>query len=119
MAFTRRHPRIIYAQDLSATLRPSRRTCVRGRVLNLSEGGMLVAASDLDAGETTDFELMGFDFRFAGVAEVAHRTDVATGLRFLRWQGPADRRLRALIAARVRKQQWDSVATEIPGRYLG
>jgi hypothetical protein len=119
MAFTRQHPRITYAQDLSATLRPSRRTCVSGRVLNLSEGGMLVAGSDLDAGETTDFELVGFDFRFAGVAEVAHRTDVATGLRFLRWQGPADRRLRALIAARVRRQQLDSVATEVPGRYLG
>jgi hypothetical protein len=119
MAFTRRHPRITYAQDLSASLRPSRRTCITGRVLNLSEGGMLVAASDVNAGETTAFELVGPDFRFAGVAEVAHRTDVATGLRFLRWQGPADRRLRALIGATVRKQQLDSVATEIPGRYLG
>src|SRR5450755_1088742 len=119
MAFTRQHPRITYAQDLSARLRPTGRSCVSGRVLNLSEGGMLIATRDLDIGGTTDFELAGPDFRFAGVAKVAHRTDVATGLRFLCWQGPADRPLHALIAARLRKRQQDSFASAVPGCYLG
>ena len=119
MTFTRRHPRIAYAQDLSASLRPTGRSCIVGRVLNLSEGGMLVTTSDLEIGGTTDFELVGPDFRFAGVAKVAHRTEVATGLRFLRWRGPAERPLHAMIAASIRKQQMDSVATAIPGRYLG
>jgi PilZ domain len=119
MAFTRRHPRIIYAQDLSASLRPTGRSCIIGRVLNLSEGGMLVATSDLDVGGTTDFELVGPDFRFAGLAKVAHRTDVATGLRFLRWQRPTDPPLRAMIAASIRKQQAKAVANAIPGCYLG
>ena len=119
MSFTRRHPRTTYTQDLSAILRPPGRSCVIGRVLNLSEGGMLVASSDLDVGETTDFELAGPDFRSAGLAKVAHRTEVATGLRFLRWQGIADRPLRALIAARIRKRQLDSLASAIPGCYLG
>jgi hypothetical protein len=119
MAFTRRYPRITCAQDLSATLRPTGRSCATGRVLNLSEGGMLVATGDVDVGGTTDFELVGPDFRFAGLAKVTHRTNVATGLRFLRWHGPADRPLHALIATRTRKQQLDSLATAIPGRYLG
>jgi hypothetical protein len=119
MAFTRRHPRIICAQDLSASLRSPGRPCATGRVLNLSEGGMLVATSDVDVGRTTNFELVGPDFRFAGLAKVTHRTGVATGLRFLRWQGPAGRPVRALITARIHQQQADSSATTIPGRYLG
>jgi hypothetical protein len=119
IAFTRQYPRIACAQDLSASLRPTGRSCASGRVLNLSEGGMLVATSDVDVGRTTNFELVGPDFRFAGLAKVTHRTDRATGLRFLRWQGPADRPVRALIAARIRQQQADSSATTIPGRYLG
>jgi PilZ domain len=119
MAFTRQHPRITYAQDLSARLRPAGRSCVNGRVLNLSEGGMLVDTSDLDLGGTTHFELAGPDFRFAGVAKVAHRTDEATGLRFLRWQGPANRPLHALISARLRQREQDSLVSAVPGCYLG
>jgi hypothetical protein len=119
MDFLRRHPRIIYAQELSASLRPTGGSYIVGRVLNLSEGGMLVATSDLDVGGTTDFEVVGRDFRFAGLAKVAHRTDVAIGLRFLRWQRPTDRRLHAMIASSIRKQQVDSVASAIPGCYLG
>jgi hypothetical protein len=80
---------------------------------------MLVVTSDLDVGGTTDFELVGPDFRFAGLAKVAHRTDVATGLRFLRWQRPTDPPLRAMIAASIRKQQAKAVANAIPGCYLG
>jgi hypothetical protein len=61
----RRQPRSTQTKDLSATLRSAGHTRVIGRVLNLSEGGMLFAGSDLDVGETTSFELEGPGFRFA------------------------------------------------------
>ena len=104
MAHARRHPRTVQTEDLSATLRAARRTCVVGRVLNLSEGGMLVAGRGLKVDETASLELARPDFRFAGVAKVAHRTDQAIGLQFLSWQGPAHRPICTLIAARVRAQ---------------
>jgi hypothetical protein len=74
-----RQPRTTQTEDLSATLRSAGRARVVGRVLNLSEGGMLVASSDLKVGETASFELAGPDFQFAGLATVAHRTDRAMG----------------------------------------
>jgi hypothetical protein len=100
--YTRRHPRITQTDDLSATLRSARRTCVVGPVLDLSDGGMLVALDGLEVDETAGFELAGPDFRFAGVAKVAHCRDHATGLHFLSWQGPANRPVCTLIAARLR-----------------
>jgi hypothetical protein len=69
-------------------------------VLNLSHGGMLVTGGDLAVGERTRFELTGPDFHYAGVAEVAHLTNGTTGLRFLSWQGEADRPVRPLIEQR-------------------
>jgi hypothetical protein len=99
-----RQPRTTQTEDLSATLRCVGRSRTVGRVLNLSEGGMLVAGSDLKVGETASFELAGPDFQFAGLATVAHRTDRAAGLRFLSWEGPAYRPVCALIAARLRRQ---------------
>jgi hypothetical protein len=95
-------PRTTQTKDLSATLRFAGSTRVVDEVLNLSEGGMLLASSDLDVGETTHFELEGPGFQFAGLATVAHRTGQATGLRFLSWEGPAYRPLCLLIAARLR-----------------
>ena len=61
-----RQPRTTQTEDLSATLRSAGRTRVVGCVLNLSEGGMLVASSDLKVGETASFELAGPAFQFAG-----------------------------------------------------
>jgi hypothetical protein len=101
MAYTRRDPRTTQTEDLSATLWSARRSCVVGRVLNLSEGGMLVASRGLEVGETAGLELAAPDFRFGGVAKVAHRTDRAVGLHFMSWQGPADRPICTLIAARL------------------
>jgi hypothetical protein len=85
-------------------VRSAGRACVVGRVLNLSEGGMLVASGDREVGETACFELVGPGFRFAGLATVAYRSDRAMGLRFLSWEGPAYRSVCALIAARLRRQ---------------
>ncbi len=91
-------------QDLSATLRSAGHARVAGRVLNLSDGGMLVTGSNLDVGETASFELVGAGFRFAGLATVAHRNDRAVGLRFLSSEGQPYRALCALIAARLPRQ---------------
>jgi hypothetical protein len=110
MADMRRYPRTTQTEDLSATLRAARHTCVVGRVLNLSEGGMLVASIGLEVDETADFELAGSGFRFAGVATVAHRNERAMALHFLSWQGQAYRSICTLIAARLRKQLGSSDA---------
>jgi hypothetical protein len=101
----RAHLRITETEDLSATLwTPDRRLTARP-VLNLGEGGMLVADLDLDVGVLASFEIAGLYFRYAGVAAAAHNTDGATGVHFVRWQGQADRPLRALIAARTVRQR--------------
>jgi hypothetical protein len=72
-----------------------------GRVLDISYGGMLVDGSRLAVGQRAAFELHGPDFRFAGVAEVAHVTNHTTGLRFLCWQGQAHRQVNGLIDTRL------------------
>jgi hypothetical protein len=97
-----RQPRTTQTRDLSATLWSARHVCVVGRVLNLSDGGMLFGGSDLDVGEQTSFVLEGPGFQFSGLAVVAHRADHATGLRFLGWEGPAYRQICGLVAARLR-----------------
>jgi len=96
----RQYSRITDTRDLLASLRAIGRPRTVGRVINLSEGGMLVAGGVLKTGEVTGFELHGPGFRYSGVASVAHCTDGATGLKFLCWQGQADRAMRALIATR-------------------
>jgi hypothetical protein len=109
MIRTNRDPRTTDTRDLSARLRSRRRSCEVGRVLNVGGGGMLIdAGNDLDNGETAWLELSGPDFRYAAVAEVVHHSHGATGLRFVSWQGPADRCVRALVAARLRGQQFKS-----------
>jgi hypothetical protein len=111
----RRHQRIKDTLDLSARLPSSGNI----RVLNLSEGGMLIAANELEVGEVTSCELAGRAFRSAGLCEVAHRTEETTGLRFIRWDAPARHEIRNLIAARIRKQDMESAARSVPGCYLG
>ncbi len=104
--FARRQSRSTDTDDLSASLRSSGRRLGVGRVLNLCEGGMLVEIScDLEAGEVSGFELAGPDFRYVGFAVVAHRAAGAIGLRFVTWEGPVDRSLRALVAARLSSGQ--------------
>ena len=96
----RQHPRITDTQDLIAGLQAIGRPLKAGRVLNLSEGGMLVTGTTLGVGDVTGFELAGPGFRYAGVANVAHTTDGATGLQFICWRGQADRSVRALVTRR-------------------
>jgi hypothetical protein len=91
-------PRTTLTPDLSATLRSAWHTPFVGRMLNLSAGGMLLADSDLEVGETTHFELAGPGLQFVDLAAVVHRTGHPTGLRFLNWEGPAYRPLCVLIA---------------------
>jgi hypothetical protein len=110
----RRPARSTDTRDLSASLRSDRRCGDVGRVVNLCEGGMLVeSSSDRDVGETVGFELVGPGFRYAGLAAVAHRRDGAIGLRFLRWDGPVERPVGVLVAARLRGQQ---LASQDPGK---
>lgn len=88
-------------------------------MLNLSEGGMLIAVSELEVGEVASFELAGPDFRSVMLCEVAHRTEEATGLRFIHSDAPARHEIRNLIAALIRKQHMESAARSVPGCYLG
>jgi hypothetical protein len=102
----RRPPRSTDTKDLSASLRSDGRCGGVGRVLNLCDGGMLLEiSSDLELAETVGFELVGPGFRYAGRAAVAHRQDGAIGLRFLTWNGPVERPVGVLVAARLRGQQ--------------
>ncbi len=108
--FAGRPARTSYTEDLSASLRSDGRCCGVGRVLNLCEGGMLVeSSSELEVAQTVGFELAGPDFRYAGLAVVAHRENGSIGLRFVTWEGGSvDRSVRALVAARLRGQQLGS-----------
>lgn len=98
MPVARKSRRIRNTRELFASLRPAGENTHEGAVLNLSEGGMLIAGDGLTVGEKADFELSGPSFHYAGVAEVAHLTAGATGLRFLSWQEHDDRPFRSLLA---------------------
>jgi hypothetical protein len=76
-------------------------------VLNLSIGGALIRARGLSEGEITGIELVGPDFRYSGVARVAHHDGNRAGLRFLTWHGHSHRPLRALIEDRTRRRRDD------------
>jgi hypothetical protein len=103
----RQHPRITDVQDVRATFGSGHDSRGVDRVLNLSEGGMLVADDTLDVGQTTGFELSGPSFHYAGVAEVMHLTNDTTGLRFLSWQTRDNRPIRSLIEQRA---EWQAPA---------
>jgi hypothetical protein len=97
----RRHPRITAVQDFRARIGSGRGSRGVDSVINVSEGGMLVADSTLTVGEQTGFELSGPDFHYAGVAEVMHLTNETAGLRFLSWQARDNRPIRSLIEQRA------------------
>jgi hypothetical protein len=103
----RRHARITDVQDFQARFGSGRESRNVDRVLNLSEGGMLVADNSLDVGQKTGFELSGPSFHYAGVAEVVHLTSETTGLRFLSWQSHDNRPIRSLIEQR---SEWEAPA---------
>lgn len=103
----RRHARITNVQDFRAKFGSGRDSRNVERVLNLSEGGMLVNDSSLDVGQKTGFELSGPSFHYAGVAEVVHLTSETTGLRFLSWQSHDNRPIRSLIQQR---SEWQAPA---------
>ena len=100
MANARRYPRVTAVQDVRARFGSGREARGVDRVLNMSEGGMLVADQFLTVGEKTGFELSGPDFHYAGVAEVVHLTSETAGLRFLSWQSHDNRPIRSLIEQR-------------------
>jgi hypothetical protein len=98
----RRHPRLTRTGDLSATLRPAGQLArFHAPVVDLSEGGMLIAGGGLEVGESVGIELAGPYFRLAGRAEVVHCDGQKTGLRIVSWSGQAGRVICALIAARL------------------
>jgi len=101
----RQHQRTTETHDLSVSLWNRDCWLTARPVLNLGEGGMAVTDLELDVGDLASFEIAGLYFRYAGLAETVHRTDGATGLRFVRWQGQAARSLRSLIAARTGRQR--------------
>ena len=102
MVYWRRHPRLTLTGDLSATLRPAGQLArFHACVLDLSEGGMLIAGGGLEVGESVGIELAGPYFRLAGRAEVVHCNGQKTGLRIVSWSGQAGRVICALIAARL------------------
>jgi hypothetical protein len=112
----RQHPRITDTRDLRATFRSTGDSGSAHRVLNLSEGGMLITGTELglENGELATFELAARNFSAAGTANVVHQTRQATGLRFLGLHGQDDRELQGLIAAASH-----TLAHEVPGEYLG
>lgn len=107
----RRHARITDVQDFRAKFGSGRDSRNVERVLNLSEGGMLVADQSLTVGQTTGFELSGPSFHYAGVAEVVHLTSETTGLRFLSWQSHDNRPMRSLVEQR---SDWQAPASASP-----
>jgi hypothetical protein len=103
----RRHPRITDVKDVRARFGSGGSSRGVDSVLNLSEGGMLVADDTLTLGQSTPFELSGPSFHYAGVAEVMHLTNETTGLRFLSWQARDNRPIRSLIEER---SEWEAPA---------
>lgn len=111
----RQYSRITDTYDLTATLPATGGAGLARRVINLSEGGMLVTGAEpVGSGEPASFELAGRNFNAAGVAEIVHHTSEATGLRFVGWQDQGDRHVRALISAAS-----SGLGHEIPGKYIG
>jgi hypothetical protein len=106
MAHRHRSPRTTDTTDLSATVRLRGRSCLNARIVNLSASGMLVAARGAyPVAAIASVELDGPDFRYAGRAQVARRGDGVLGMRFLSWDGLAERSVRSLAAARLHRQQ--------------
>ena len=118
MPAMRHSPRTTDTQDLTARLLSAGCHFAARRVLNLSEGGMLVAGGELDVGEVARFELVGPQLRSVGVAQVAHRSPATTGLRFVQVDALAGRELRHLVDGRVRNDRPDAARFTSPEAYL-
>ncbi len=110
----RRHPRITDVKDVRARFGSGPGSRAVDRVINLSEGGMLVADDALTVGQNTAFELSGPSFHYAGVAEVMHLTNETAGLRFLSWQARDNRPIRSLIEQRSEWQPPADATTQRP-----
>ncbi len=119
MPFMRSHHRSTQTAELAVTLTSEDSDGPARPVINLSEGGMLIAGAEPAVGAVATFELDGPDFRYTGLAEARHQTDEATGLQFVRWDRPGERKVRAKIAGWVRDQHHESAARSVPGGYLG
>jgi hypothetical protein len=115
MSNARRHPRITDVKDVRARVGSGGSSRAVERVLNLSEGGMLVADDTLTVGQSTAFELSGPSFHYAGVAEVMHLTNETAGLRFLSWQARDNRPIRSLIEQRTEWQPPANASDKRPG----
>ena len=118
MPSMRSSPRTTDTQDLSARLLCAGCHFAARRVLNLSEGGMLVTGGDLDVGEIARFELVGPELRSVGIAEVAHRSPATTGLRFVQVDALAGRELRRFVTARVHNDRAQAAAVPSDGAYV-
>ncbi len=118
MTNARRHPRITDVNGFRARFGSGRDAKGDGTVLNLSEGGMLVADHSLEVGQQTGFELSGPSFHYSGVAEVVHLTTETAGLRFLSWQDHDNRPIRSLIEQRSEWQAPGAGATKRDGQVV-
>lgn len=118
MQFTRQHPRTTDTRDLWVRLRSSR-PLFPHRVLNLSDGGLLIAGNELPIGAGAGFELVAPGFRSVCVGRATHHSGGATGLRFTGWEGDAEQRVHDLVTDRIRRSQLDAAAATCPGCYLG
>ncbi len=118
MSFSRRYPRISDTEDLLAQMACAGRPFA-ARVMDLSEGGMLVEGNGLAVGERIPFELAGPDLRSGGTAEVAHCAGGSAGLRFVQMDGSGKREICDLVATRVLRERLVRQAGPIPGQYLG
>jgi PilZ domain len=105
----RRHPRFTNVHGFRARFGSGEDSRGVERVVNVSEGGMLVADDTLDVGQQTEFELSGPSFHYAGVAEVVHLTNETTGLRFLSWHDHDNRPIRSMIE---QLEEWHTPAEE-------
>src|SRR5512142_497045 len=110
MPFLRNHPRTADTQDLAIRLRTGGRLQPKRRVLNVSEGGMLIAGGGLEVGSTLPFELAVGSLQVTGIAEVEHCTGDTAGLRFLEFERAADRTIHRLIRERIRDQRREEAA---------
>jgi PilZ domain len=119
MPFSRNHPRTTDTHDLAIRLRTGGRLQPKRRVVNVSEGGVLIAGGGLEVGSRVPFELAAGSVEITGVAEVEHCTADTAGLRFLEFEASADRTIHLLIRERIRKQRRAEAAHAAPGAYLG
>jgi hypothetical protein len=80
-----------------AEIRDERTGFGRFRVLNISEGGMLVDGVRPAIGQRVDFTLEGAGLPGTGAARVVHRIDGVAGLAVERWEAPLGQAVHDLV----------------------